>query len=219
MSGQKEAWEKWYHSNPTHWKGSPLPLPELQAGARVLDVGCGTGNTMIQALEIGYDVVGIDISDVTVDRARERITARGHDAVAISGSIMDPGLDIGRFDCVLLHHVLNNMLLDERMITVQRVIDLLKDDGIISFQDFSKNDIRFGKGREVEKNTFLKGDGIRLHFFDIEETRDLFKDLNLVELEEYKWAHGKAYPILKRSRIKGIFQLPSFSTLGSTSGA
>ena len=110
MSDQKEAWEDWYRRNPTVWKGSPFPLPELDAGARVLDVGCGTGNTMLQALEKGYEVVGIDISNTAVERARERIASRGHGAFLITGDILDPDMDIGRFDCVLLHHVLDTKI-------------------------------------------------------------------------------------------------------------
>lgn len=219
MSDQRDAWEKWYLSNPTSWKGSPLPLPDLPKGTRVLDVGCGTGSTIMQALEMGYDAVGIDLSETAVNRAKERISARGHDAILLSGNIFDTDLEIGSFDCILLHHVLDNMEMEERKKMVHRAMELLKEGGILSFQDLSTNDVRFGKGVEVEKNTFLKGDGIRLHFFDLEETRGLFSEMEVLELEEKQWAHGQGTRKLKRSRIRGIFQLPSFSTRGSTSGA
>jgi SAM-dependent methyltransferase len=174
---------------------------------------------MLQALERGYDVVGIDISKTAVEKARERIVSRGFDALLITGDILDPDIDIGRFDCILLHHVLDNMLLDGREKMVKRAKELLSERGIISFQDLSRNDVRFGNGEEVEKNTFLKGDGIRLHFFDLDETRDLFRDLEIIELGDHEWAQGRGSSKLKKSRIRGIFQLSSFSTRGSTSGA
>jgi cyclopropane fatty-acyl-phospholipid synthase-like methyltransferase len=219
MFDQKGAWDNWYRSNPTVWKGSPFPLPDLSEGARVLDVGCGTGNTMIQALEMGYETVGIDISDHAVERSRDRISARGFDAELITGDTLDETLDIGKFDCVLVHHVLDNMVLVDREKMVSRVKDLLVEGGIVSFQDLSINDVRFGKGTRVEENTFEKGDGIRIHFFDLEETRELFMDYKEIKLEEMEWDQGKGSRKLRKSRLIGIFQVPSFSTLGSTSGA
>ena len=210
MSDQREAWERWYEKDPPSWKGSPLPLPELPSGARVIDVGCGNGNTMLQALEKGYNVTGLDFSKAATEMAGERIASRGFDAELVTGNILDPGLDLGRFDCVLLHHVLDNMLVEERKITLQRVKDLLEEGGIISFQDLSTGDVRYGKGEEVERNTYLKGDGIRLHFFELDETRDLFSEFKVLELEIHQWVQGKGDRRLKRSRIKGIFQLLSF---------
>ena len=44
---------------------------------RVLDVGCGTGGNAIALAELGYDVVGIDISPSMIERAKRN--ARGVD--------------------------------------------------------------------------------------------------------------------------------------------
>ena len=96
---------------------------------------------------------------------------------------------------------------------------MLNENGIISFQDLSVNDVRFGKGDEMEKNTFLKSDGIMLHFFGIEETRELFGDMIEVELYETEWYQGRGAGKIRRSRIGGLFQLSSLTTRGSTSGA
>jgi 2-polyprenyl-3-methyl-5-hydroxy-6-metoxy-1,4-benzoquinol methylase len=53
-------------------------LEELAAlrspGARVLDLGCGAGVPAAQALAgRGFDVTGVDISEVHVDRARRLV--------------------------------------------------------------------------------------------------------------------------------------------------
>lgn len=45
----------------------------LPAGARVLDVGCGSGWLSEYFARLGYDVTGIDISDDLVRMARERV--------------------------------------------------------------------------------------------------------------------------------------------------
>jgi SAM-dependent methyltransferase len=42
----------------------------LDPGARVLDAGCGTGRVAIRLAELGHDVVGVDLDDGMLDRAR-----------------------------------------------------------------------------------------------------------------------------------------------------
>ena len=53
---------------------SALAIP---AGARVLDVACGTGNTSLAAARRRATVTGIDIAAVLIERARRRADAEG----------------------------------------------------------------------------------------------------------------------------------------------
>ncbi|HNS14356.1 MAG TPA: class I SAM-dependent methyltransferase, partial [Syntrophorhabdaceae bacterium] len=39
---------------------------------RILDIGCGTGRHAIELTKRGYTVVGIDLSDSQLERAREK---------------------------------------------------------------------------------------------------------------------------------------------------
>lgn len=47
----------------------------LPAGAKILDVGCGSGWLSEYFARLGYDVTGIDISDDLIRMARERVAA------------------------------------------------------------------------------------------------------------------------------------------------
>jgi len=105
---------------------------------------------------------------------------------------------------------MDNMLIEDREQLVIRSKEMLNPGGIVSFQDLSLDDVRYGKGTEVEKNTFLKGDGIRLHFFDIEEVRKLFGSMTELSLEKFEWTQGRGPSIIRKSRIVGTFQLSSF---------
>jgi SAM-dependent methyltransferase len=46
------------------------------AGTRLLDVACGTGNTLLPMLERGYDATGVDISDAMLAEARRKTDGR-----------------------------------------------------------------------------------------------------------------------------------------------
>ena len=50
---------------------------KLHSGVRVLDVACGTGNTLIPAARAGADVTGVDIAANLVDQARARAAKEG----------------------------------------------------------------------------------------------------------------------------------------------
>lgn len=49
----------------------------IQAGQRVLDVACGTGNLAIPAARLGAVVTGVDIAANLLEQARERAAAEG----------------------------------------------------------------------------------------------------------------------------------------------
>ncbi|MGA1848811.1 MAG: class I SAM-dependent methyltransferase [Thermoplasmatota archaeon] len=201
-----DAWERWYRSNPVHWKGSLLPLPRLREGARVLDVGCGDGSTLIQAAEAGYVPSGIDLSKTALERARERVEARGFDVRLMEGNILEKAELLGKFDCILLHHVLDSMLEDNRRKVVSIAGKMLEKDGLVSFQDYSVNDMRSGKGKEIEAGTFLRKDGLFVHFFTMEEVSDLFRGFRVLELKETQWEQSRGRGSMVRSRIGGLFQ-------------
>jgi len=55
--------------------GTTSLIPPVE-GSRVLDAGCGTGIYTEWLLEQGADVVGVDVSEAMLDRARERVGAR-----------------------------------------------------------------------------------------------------------------------------------------------
>ena len=67
------------------WDQALQSLPALR-GQRVLDIGCGVGTVTAQLAQGGAEVVGVDVNDALLARARER----------------HPGLRFERFDAAQL---------------------------------------------------------------------------------------------------------------------
>ncbi|MDG6226124.1 MAG: class I SAM-dependent methyltransferase [Candidatus Thermoplasmatota archaeon] len=206
MSMFSDLWEEYYRRKEVHWGGGPIPLPDLPKGARVLEIGCGTGNITLQALERGYDVTGIDLSRTAVQTARERASSRGFTPDLDVMDILMDDLPENEYDAVFLHHVLGSMWEEERSEAVKRSRFALRNGGDISFIDFSMNDMRFGKGQEVEKDTFLKGTGFIQHFFTEGEVRSLFSDMQIMRVEEINWEQNVGPETATRSRIFAHFR-------------
>jgi ubiquinone/menaquinone biosynthesis C-methylase UbiE len=84
-----------------------LPLPD---GARVLEVGCGTGavaRTLAVLPGVG-EVVGLDPSRVFVERARQIAAGVSNLSYVVGGGTSLP-FDDGAFDAVVFHTVLSHI--------------------------------------------------------------------------------------------------------------
>ena len=94
---------------------------------RVLDVGCGNGNISLYLGEIGYQVLGIDISAAAIDKAREsnsyeNVTFQVQDAETLSAQGQT-------FDAVICSEVLEH--LEQPQHLVDQISNLLKTDGVL----------------------------------------------------------------------------------------
>lgn len=78
-------------------------LPPPNSGSRILDVGCGNGDFLEVAQDIGFSAVGLDPDP----RAVEIALARGFDVRL--GTLPDSGERPGSFDHVLLNHVVEHL--------------------------------------------------------------------------------------------------------------
>lgn len=73
----------------------------IKAGARVLDVACGTGNTAIPAARAGADVIGVDIATNLLEQASQRADAENLPAQFQEGDAEQLPFADGEFDVVL----------------------------------------------------------------------------------------------------------------------
>ena len=74
---------------------------DLQAGWRVLDVACGSGNAAIAAARCGCDVTGIDYVPALLARGRVRADAEGVTVDLLEGDAEAIPFPDGSFDAVL----------------------------------------------------------------------------------------------------------------------
>jgi ubiquinone/menaquinone biosynthesis C-methylase UbiE len=65
-------------------------------GSRLLDLACGTGNTLLPMLDRGYEVTGVDISDAMLAEARRKTQGR---AQLVWGDMRDLPV-LGEFELV-----------------------------------------------------------------------------------------------------------------------
>lgn len=120
----------------------------------VLDVGCGCGRHTVFLSEKGYDVYGIDISSVALNRAKEHLHSLGLSATLEQCNMWDIPFDDIKFSTALCANVLNHAMPSEIQSTVSGIADKLMDNGVFLLTLLTDNDYR-KCGEQVDVNTFI----------------------------------------------------------------
>lgn len=95
----------------------------VRPGELMLDIGCGSGLSLLEARALGAEVKGID-ADPNVQRLADELGLRIH-----IGSLLDEPFSNELFDLVVLNQVIEH--LPDPALTLERLRPLLKKDGRI----------------------------------------------------------------------------------------
>ncbi|NXF13376.1 METL2 protein, partial [Smithornis capensis] len=184
-------------------ENTPEVCPELQrdgdfpgsaASYRVLEVGCGAGNTVFPILQTNNDpglfVYCCDFSTTAVDLVQNnaeydssRCFAFVHDLCNDQSPFPMPEESL---DIVILIFVLSAILPEKMQSIVTRLSGLLKPGGMILLRDYGRYDLaqlRFKKGQCLSENFYVRGDGTRVYFFTQDELDHLFTTAGLEKIQ------------------------------------
>ncbi|MDV2482258.1 class I SAM-dependent methyltransferase [Methanoculleus sp. Wushi-C6] len=204
MTDHASIWDDDYRRRGDLWGGAPAPLPDLPAGAAVLEVGCGNGKTLAALARLSGSVTAVDISPRAVALARRHPGTAGA-GFTVGDARCLPFRD-GAFDAVILVHVVGHLPGPGRRSAAAEVCRVLRPGGTAFFRDFSVEDMRAGKGAETEQQTFRRGDGIITHYFTEAEAAELFTPLAPVLVRTHRWQMRVRGRDLPRAEIEAVFR-------------
>jgi len=169
--GQKKWWRFALHP----FKISLAHYPPKIANGRLLDIGCGAGNFLVNVKKLGYDVYGIDPSPIAVRVAKDQGLKNVYQGILEAGQF-----EKSFFDIITMFHVFEHIINPRD--TISEIKKILKPDGllIISVPNFSSLGSKiFGK--------YWAGLSFPLHYFHYHK-----KYLSLL-LESYNFSLVNAY--------------------------
>jgi ubiquinone/menaquinone biosynthesis C-methylase UbiE len=198
MVSHLKAWENEYTRST--WRG-PYSLEPvktlLDKGARVLDVGCGSGKMLAPMSRAGFDVVGADISrGALLTLASRKI---------VQGDARNLPFKDNVFNGAVCYDVLQHLLEGERNAAVREIRRVLAPGGLLFIQVFGQKDMRYG-GALVEPDTFRRHTGIIYHYFTEEELRSMLSGFMLLRMDSalsLKTIHGEKFT---RHKITAVAQ-------------
>jgi 2-polyprenyl-3-methyl-5-hydroxy-6-metoxy-1,4-benzoquinol methylase len=135
---KQEMWDRefgngrWDHIESTKGDCVYRFVEKMARGGRILDLGCGSGNTGVELRRDAYkEYVGVDISKVAIDKAEARAKGDGRvNHVYYQSDILDYRPD-RKFDVILFRESLCYVPMGKVKRTIDHFLGSLTEDGTI----------------------------------------------------------------------------------------
>ncbi|MDD2519297.1 MAG: class I SAM-dependent methyltransferase [Bacilli bacterium] len=149
---------------------------------KIIDLGCGSGNNALYLTKLGKQVIACDYSDEAL-----KIVKKHLDNVEIKKFDMHNSFPFENdfTDLIIADLCLHYFSNEETNRILNEINRILKDGGHLIFRVNSLNDINHGalSGTEIEKHYF-EVDGMKKRFFDRSDLEKVFKNFEIIDLEE-----------------------------------
>ncbi|KAL1303799.1 hypothetical protein AAFC00_000263 [Neodothiora populina] len=195
----EKFWDKFYSNNRANffkdrkWLVQEFPVlgqvtqPEY-GPAVLLEVGAGAGNTAFPVLANNQNkdlrIHACDYSKKAIEVIRSNEAYDGDvlradvwDVAGKGENALPPGVKPESVDVVIMIFIFSALQPTQWMQAVRNVYNVLKPGGVVLFRDYGRGDlaqVRFKKGRYLEENFYIRGDGTRVYFFEQEELQDIW---------------------------------------------
>jgi SAM-dependent methyltransferase len=179
-----EYWDKRFLDEGKIWGNKPSKSAYLAVKLfkkynikTILIPGSGYGRNSKLFSNSEFEVTGIEISKIAIE------IGRNFDANTrvFEGSILNMPFSNEIYDAIYCFNVLHLLLSEDRFNFLRKCFNQLKTDGYVFFTVFSENEQSFGKGREVEFNTFESKLRRPTHYFTRNDLKEHFTDYITIE--------------------------------------
>ena len=155
-SDSERFWDERYRSEEAAPERGPADfLVEhrrlLPAGGRALDVAMGSGRNALYLASLGYEVTGIDVSGVAVERCHAEAERRGLRVEAVQADLESYQLPRETYDVVIDFYYLQREL-------APALVAALQPGGVLVFESFTTEQRRFGWGPQQEEFLLRPGE-------------------------------------------------------------
>jgi SAM-dependent methyltransferase len=174
------------------YRDLPVIVFEHVKGRKAMDFGCGTGRSTRFFGKLGFSVVGVDISEDMVRKAK--LDPEGDYRVVEDGDLSEFG--DGVFDLVLSAFTFDNIpTMEKKVKNFREIRRLLKDEGrvvsLVSSPEIYVHEWASFSTKDLPENRLAKsGDKVRIIMTDVEDKRPV-EDVIWTD-ESYRETYRKA---------------------------
>lgn len=183
-----------------------------KATIRILDAGCGVGNSTFPILESNSSpnlfVYCCDFANSAIKLIQNNPSFSSDRVYPFICDLTAPTISLpfppNSIDYILLLFVLSAIPPGEQMqLAVSRLSACLKPGGMLLFRDYGRYDmaqLRFKGGSCMENDCYMRGDGTQAFFFTEEKVRQLF--VGEGQLEEIQLESDRRLQVNRGKKIK-----------------
>jgi len=126
-------------------------LPLLPKGGKALDIAMGTGRNALYLASLGFQVTGVDLSAVAVEKCRQRAERLGLPIEALAADLEHYPLPTEEYDLIVNFYYLQRSL-------APQIVAALKPGGVLVFETFTIDQLQFGWGPKSPDNLLHPGE-------------------------------------------------------------
>ena len=178
---QREDWDKRYASVENLWAVKPNRFLVAETGdlnpGRALDLACGEGQNAIWLATLGWDVRGVDYSEVAISKARARADRDGVRVDFLVADLVSYEPEAAAFDLVVVLYL--HIPLDERRGVLERAASALAPGGTFVFVGHDLTNLTEGVGGPSDPGLLCTPDEIaaELPGLEIEKAERVLRDV------------------------------------------
>lgn len=183
-----DFWESSFRDKQEMWGWEPahsaietLELFKKHGLNKILIPGFGYGRNAKIFIDNGFDVTGIEISETAIGIAKKHF---GNSIRIYNDSVGAMPFDHELYDGIFSYALVHLLNEKERAKLIKECYNQLRPEGYMVFVTISKMDFRYGKGKEVAKDTFEPWEGLNLFFYDSDSIKSEFGDYGLIDAVE-----------------------------------
>ena len=178
MYRDRDYWNEYYRQNAASADNKPSDFAKyVEPGflrekkpAHILELGCGNGRDSLFFLSRGHKITAVDGSDVAIEML-DRITNSDNALFVCDDFVRNKALYQIEYDCIYIRFALHAINEEQEDELLDKVKYALTNSGILAIEARTTNDELYGKGIEIEKNTFLYNEHYR-RFINVNEFRN-----------------------------------------------
>ena len=179
---KREDWDARYASVENLWAVKPnrflvREAAELEPG-RALDLACGEGQNAIWLASLGWDVVGVDYSEVATAKARARAVRDGVEAEFICADLVGYAPDPQAYDLVLVLYL--HIPAEQRRAVLERAAGAIARGGTFVFVGHDLTNLTDGVGGPSDPQLLCTPEEIaaELPGLEIEKAERVLRDVD-----------------------------------------
>ncbi len=169
-----------------------FPREQRIGGIKVLDIGCGAGRHVKLFAEQGFDVSGIDFSREAITHANEMLGRFNLNAEMVYGDVRELPYKDNSFDAAVSFGVFDYLDSKGMKKAISEMFRVLKTKAKAFVLVRTSDDYRFGRGEEVEENTFIldtpetNEQGMTMHFLSQGGVYEYYSAFSKISLEKFE---------------------------------
>jgi SAM-dependent methyltransferase len=178
---RREDWDRRYAGAENLWSARPnrflvAEVEHLPPG-RALDLACGEGQNALWLAGLGWDVVGVDFSEVAIAKAQARAERDGVVADFAVADLLDYEPHPGAYDLVLLLYL--HLPADERLLVLGRASAAVASGGTLLFIGHDLLNMTEGVGGPSDPTIHVTPDQVagELPGLEIEKAERVYRDV------------------------------------------